>query len=96
MRNCYVTMFLAMTFFMAKQDPQKVQIDINPETTPILYTDNIMIRASKNGLILEVCQAMGPKRLKVVSRIGMSIEHGQKFVQELGKTVAMTATTEKN
>lgn len=74
----------------------KINIDINPESTPILYTDNILIRSNNMGVTLDVCQLVGPKRLKVTSRIGMSREHAKKFVAELGRTLAMTEKNEKN
>jgi len=70
---------------------QPISIDLNPETTPILYTDNIILSTNDNGLIIDVCQTMGPtNKMRVVSRIGMSREHAKKFLQELGKLLAMT------
>ena len=75
----------------------KVNIDVNPDTTPILYTDNVIISSNPMGMVIEVCQRVGPNRLKIVSRIGMSREHAKKMVDELGKNLAITETApEKN
>jgi hypothetical protein len=75
---------------------QKVQIDLNPDHTPILYTDHVMIRASESGVVLDFCQAVGPGRFKVVSRTGMSKAQAHKFVEELSRTMAMATAKSKN
>lgn len=72
---------------------QQINIDINPETTPILYTDNVIISSGGMGVILDICQRVGPDRMKIVSRIGMSREHAKKLAQELSKTLAITEDT---
>lgn len=75
----------------AKQNQrQKMNIDVNPETTPVLYTDNVIVTANQMGVVIEICQRVGPQRLKIVSRVGMSREHAKKMVEEMGKTLAMT------
>lgn len=63
---------------------QSVQVDLNPETTPIHYTDNINIVVNEDGVVLNFCQVIAPGKLKVVSRVGMSPQHANKFVNKLG------------
>ena len=64
--------------------PVQVKVDVNPETTPILYTDNINITMNEDGIVLNFCQLVTPTQLKVVSRIGMSRSHANKFVSKMG------------
>lgn len=72
------------------QQPQ-IQIDVNLDTTPILYTDNIYITTNEDGLVLDFAQKLGPtNKLRIVSRIGMSRQHAKKFLNELGRLVVMT------
>lgn len=77
------------------QEPTEKQkqasVNINLDTTPILYTDNIYITANNDGLVLDVMQRLGPtKKVRIVSRIGMSREHAKRFSLELNKLIAMT------
>lgn len=76
-----------------KKSPQSKnqQININLDTTPIFYTDKIGITVNSNGVVFDVMQRVGPtSKVRIVSRIGMSKTHAEKFVQELGKLLAMT------
>ena len=66
---------------------QSVQVDINPDSTPIYYTDNINIAVNEDGVVLNFCQIIAPGKLKVVSRIGMSGQHAKKFVNKLGAII---------
>ncbi len=76
---------------MPLSPPAKVQIDVNLDTTPILYTDNIFIGTNQYGLVLDFAQKLGPtQKVRIVSRIGMSREHAKKFLEELGKILAIT------
>jgi hypothetical protein len=86
---------------MDKNKPQEISVDINPETTPIFYTDSISMTANQDGLVLDVMQRIGnTNKARVVSRIGMSREHAKKFASELSKLLAITQgqseTREKN
>ena len=86
---------------MDKNNNQEISVDINPESTPIFYTDNISMTANQDGLVLDVMQRIGnTNKARVVSRIGMSREHGKKFASELSKLLAITQgqveTREKN
>lgn len=77
-------------------DPKKqnmqpgVAVNLNVDTTPILYTDNIMMTTNEDGLVLNFCQNVGPNQMKIVARIGMSRSHAKKFAKEMGRLIAMT------
>ncbi|MEI6532545.1 MAG: DUF3467 domain-containing protein [Candidatus Roizmanbacteria bacterium] len=74
-----------------KKDQNEMQISINLDTTPILYTDNVFMNVNENGVVLDITQNLGPtNQLRVVSRIGMSREHAKRFLKEFGKLLAMT------
>lgn len=86
---------------MDKNKNQEISVDINPEATPIFYTDSVSMTANQDGLVLDVMQRIGnTNKARVVSRIGMSREHGKKFATELSKLLAITQgqgeTREKN
>lgn len=69
---------------------QHVQISVNLDTTPVLYTDNVNMTVNPDGVVLDVMQRLGPtNQVRIVSRIGMSREHAKKFVTELGKLLAV-------
>jgi len=72
-----------------EQKQQEMNVSINLDTTPILYTDSIFMSTNPDGLVLDITQRVGPtaNQLRVVSRIGMSREHAKKFVQELSKLI---------
>jgi len=75
-----------------KNEKQNLSVNINLDTTPILYTDNIFMTTNEDGVVLDVGQKIGPSsnQLRIVSRIGMSREHAKKFLKELGNLLAMT------
>lgn len=74
-----------------KQDQKQVAVNLNVETTPILYTDNIFMTTNEDGVTLDVGQKIiASDQIQVVSRIGMSRAHAKKFVAELGKLLAVT------
>lgn len=74
-----------------KNETNEIQIDVNLDTTPILFTDNIFMNTNESGVVLDVMQKLGPtNKMRIVSRVGMSREHAKKFLQELGKLLAMT------
>ncbi len=68
--------------------PEGLAISINLDTTPILYTDNIFLNFNEDGLVLDICQKLGPSnQLRIVSRIGMSKAHAKKFANILGNLI---------
>jgi len=74
-----------------EQMPQQMAVNLNLDTTPILYTDNIYIVTNEDGIVLNVMQSVaGTNQLRIVARIGMSRTHGKKFVAEMGKLLALT------
>lgn len=74
-----------------KNQTQDISINVNPDTTPILYTDNIFMTTNEDGMVLNFGQGMGPiNQVKIVSRVGMSRNHAKKFLKELGSLLAMT------
>lgn len=71
--------------------PQELSLNANLDTTPILYTDNIMMTSNEDGLVLDICQKFGASnQFRIVSRIGMSKNHAKRFLNELGKLLAKT------
>lgn len=74
-----------------KKTGQKVELNINLDTTPIVYTDNIFMNANEDGIVLDVGQKIfNTTQVRVVARIGMSRSHAKKFIAEMGKLLAMT------
>lgn len=73
------------------KDTKPSNININLDTTPILYTDRIGISVNTDGVVLDVMQRIGPtNKARIVSRIGMSREHAMKFSQEFGRLIAVS------
>jgi hypothetical protein len=67
------------------------QVNVNLDTTPILYTDSIFMTTNPDGLVLDVGQRVAStNQVRIVSRIGMSKEHAKKFVNELAKLLTMS------
>ncbi len=74
-----------------QQPQQQIQMNINLDTTPILYTDNIFLSANEDGVVLNVGQQLpAAGQVRIVARIGMSKAHGKKLISEMGKLLAMT------
>jgi len=70
---------------------ENYEVNLNLDSTPILYSDNVMMHINDFGVVLDIGQNLGDsKKVRLVSRIGMSREHAEKLVQELGKLLAMT------
>ena len=67
----------------------KPTININLDTTPILYTDRIFITINQFGVVFDVTQKTG-NQTRIVARIGMSREHAKKIASELSKMLAVT------
>ena len=85
---------------MADKNPEKINININPDIK-IFYTDMVFMNVNEDGVTLDVCQKVGnSNQYQVVSRIGMSRVHAEKFVKKLSEILALTMgqtqTGEKN
>ncbi|MBI2029768.1 hypothetical protein HYT02_05095 [Candidatus Gottesmanbacteria bacterium] len=73
------------------QGSSSFEVSVNFDTTPILYTDNVLITANSDGVILDIGQRLGTtNKVRIVSRIGMSRIHAKKMVNELAKTLAIS------
>ena len=73
------------------KDENKMNVNINPISTPILYTDMFFINVNEDGVTLDICQKVGASdQFHVVARVGMSREHAKKFVQKLSEIMALT------
>ncbi|MBI4100448.1 hypothetical protein HY439_01775 [Candidatus Microgenomates bacterium] len=71
--------------------PPQMSINVNLDTTPILYTDNILMTTNEDGLVLDICQKLGSSnQARIVARIGMSRSHAKKLLKEMGSLLAMT------
>lgn len=71
---------------MADEKKNELEININLDTTPVLYTDNIIMTSNEDGVVLDICQKIGnTNKARIVSRIGMSREHAKKFIEHLSK-----------
>lgn len=73
------------------KDASSFEVSINFDSTPILYTDNVLITTNSDGVILDVGQRLGTtNKVRLVARIGMSRTHAKKVVNELAKTLAIS------
>lgn len=71
------------------KDKTEIIIDLDPTEVPILYTDNISIVVNEDGVVLNVCQKVGPHKYHVITRIGMSTTHAQKVVNKLARVLML-------
>lgn len=63
---------------------QGANINVNLDTTPILYTDNVLISVNEAGVVLDFCQQLiSTNQVRVVARIGLSRQHSKKFSDQL-------------
>ena len=74
-----------------KSQRVNTKVNINLDSTPILYTDNILMNINNDGVILDIAQKIGTSnQLRIVSRIGMSKEHAKKFIDKLEKLLVLS------
>ena len=74
-----------------KKNQPGIAVNVNLDTTPVLYTDNVFMSANEDGIVLDVAQKLGAtNQVRIVSRIGMSRNHAKKFAKELSKLLALT------
>ena len=74
-----------------KKPAKNVQVSVNLDTTPVLYTDNINMTSNEDGVTLNVMQRIGgSNQMRMVARIGMSRDHAKKFVQKMGELILMS------
>jgi len=76
------------------QEQEQLNINLNPTTTPILYTDAIIMNTNEDGFTLDICQKVGnTNQVQVIARIGMSRDHAKKFAKKLTELLALTEGT---
>ena len=74
-----------------KKDKPEMAVNINLDTTPIFYTDNVFMTANEDGIVFNVGQKVGPSnQVRVVARFGMSRNHAKKFLKEINNLLALT------
>lgn len=74
-----------------KSGEVQLNVNVNFDTTPIVYTDSIQFTTNEDGIVLDVMQRlMSSSQVRIVSRIGMSRSHAKKLVTELGRLLALT------
>lgn len=74
-----------------KQNENLLDLNINLDTTPIVYTDNIFMNANEDGIVLDIGQKLfNTNKVRVVARLGMSRSHAKKFIREMSKLLAIT------
>lgn len=86
------------------QNPKpEMNVNINLDTTPVLYTDNVFLTINEDGIVFDFSQKIGStNQLRVVSRVGMSREHAKKLYKILGDQLKLvegqvqTAKTVRN
>ena len=58
--------------------------EINFDTTPVLYVDQIFLSRSEAGITIDFGQRAGPSnKVRIVSRVGLSPDHARTFLQRL-------------
>ncbi len=73
------------------KDDSNVEVNINLDTTPVLYTDQVFMSANEDGVVLDVGQKIGTSnQMRIVSRIGMSRSHAKKLVAALNDLLSQT------
>jgi hypothetical protein len=79
-----------------KQPQNQMNVSINLDQTPILYTDNVFMSINEDGVMFDFTQKMGPtNQLRVVARVGMSKEHARKLVKSLEALLLSSAANQK-
>jgi len=68
------------------------QVEVKvPDNSVVLYTDTVFVTRSAFGLVLDFAQGVGPtNERRVVSRIGMSIEHAKSLVELIQANINQT------
>ena len=76
---------------MEDKQNQAVNLNINFDSTPVMFTDNVMMTTNPDGFVMNIMQQLlNTNQVRVVARIGMSRDHAKKLVKEMGRLLAMT------
>ena len=74
-----------------EDNKQSVNLNINFDSTPVMFTDNVMMTTNPDGFVMNIMQQLlNTNQVRVVARIGMSRDHAKKLVKEMGRLLAMT------
>ncbi len=75
-----------------KQNEQTgLNFSVNPQATPIFYTENVSMNVSEDGVVIDFCQRLGnTNQLQIVARVGMSKSHAKKFLKVFGDLISMS------
>jgi hypothetical protein len=74
-----------------KKNAQDLEVSVNFDTTPVLYTDSVSMTSNENGVVFDIMQRIGnTNKVRIVSRIGMSRTHAKKFIKECSNLLAVT------
>lgn len=73
------------------KNAQEMEVSVNFDTTPVLYTDSISMTSNEDGVVLDIMQRVGnTNKVRIVSRIGMSRNHAKRFIAECSNLLAIT------
>jgi uncharacterized protein YfcZ (UPF0381/DUF406 family) len=74
-----------------KQVEKGFNLNINTQTTPVLFSDHIQMTISENGIVFDVGQRiLNTNQIAVVQRFGINREHAKKMLKSLGELLALT------
>lgn len=67
-----------------KEGLGRMDININLDLTPILYTDNVFISVNQHGIVMDFSQHLAStNKIRIVTRVGMSRDHAKKFAEQI-------------
>ena len=76
---------------MDKKQQSPGNVNLNLDTTPVLYTDNVIWNIAPDGVMLNFAQGiLGTNQIRVAARVGMSREFAKRFLSDFGKNLALT------
>ena len=71
--------------------PDGFNLNINAQTTPVMFSDHIQMTISENGIVFDVGQRiLNTNQINVVSRFGINREHAKRLLKSLGEVLALT------
>lgn len=71
-------------YSMAKDEPQQINFNINPEKTLVLAIDGYLIGSNENFVTLGFAQALpGANQQQIVCRVAMSPKQAKDFLEKL-------------
>lgn len=82
---------------MAKKPEENINFHLHSNNVPVLFTDTVFMNVNEDGVTFDVCQKIpgSNSELQVVTRLGMSRQHAEKFVKKLSEILALTTNQSK-